>query len=1112
MKRRYRILTGLLFPLFLLTACGSNDPIDTEPADTHPDTVTDTSVDTSADTSIDTSADTSADSTEDTAADTAAETDTLPEGVTHYESINTDLSTDVTSAGRLTVNLNDGWVFAKRAGRTASRVNYDDSDWEAVTLPHTWNAEDGTDGGNNYDRCEGWYRKSMTVPAAYAGKSVWLEFQGANTKTTVYVNGTLVGTHQGGYSTFRFDLSDYLDYGRDNLIAVSVSNEYDPTEVPLSADFTFYGGIYRNVNLLVADPVHIDLSDAGSTGVTAIPSDVSAESAKVNVHATLCNEGERDRTVTVTLTLREPLGFTMSEYEQQFFDVNTLRFDPEAMGDGSVHATETMEVTVPAGGTYDLSALLSIDNPHLWNGLSDPFRYMVIVEISDGETVLDDVMTYIGVRTIEVKKDGGFYLNGESYPLRGVCKHQDREGMGNAITAAEMAEDMSLIYEIGANTVRLSHYPHAPYVYELCDKYGIVVYAEIPFVNGFGGSGTVEKPDDTLAGFMEVTKQQLTEMIKQLRNRPSVAVYGLSNETQTANHRILVPLTRELDALAHELDSTRYTTIATFSAPGELLAGDLLSWNIYTTADRLATLMNQYKAIMNGQSVSAVVDRYGDKFIQNYADIGYYDNLLDRPIGLSEYGTGGSIYQHTDNYSTTIWTSEWQPEEYHAYVHEKWAYQVTYQMDYTWGTYIWNMFDFGSDLRKEATVPGINTKGLMTYDRETYKDAFYIYKAYWSDETVLYINGANNTARTTTPTYFKVYANCDSVELFVDGQSLGTLTDNADQPTHVFEWKYRGKLTIGEHEIKAVGTRNGETYTDVLTLSIVKNSDTSLASSHLKVDNDKREIAYSSLLTVENLSDYLQNTHGGSVAAFATDGKTALTSGNIPKDAIIRVTSESGEVTADYIFVNADLTLGAILTTGGEQAENSADHMMDGDDSTRWAYAAEKTTVTLQLAHTSNLENLSVYWYGAGRKYYYTVEISTDGQTWTTVADHTAGAADRVTDDLGGAVASYIRLSISGSSANNGWVSIYELNLNGFAIGGTAYKVDEQAATITVKATAVEQIAKDRFIAELMLTDNATAVVESPSGATAYFINDGDTVTVTAGGLSKVYTIVFEEP
>ncbi len=1102
MKRICLLIMVLLLSVFLLASCRSNEPDDTQPAETPAETPADTAADTPADTATD------------TASETEPETTPITEGMVMYESINTDLKTDITSATRLSVNLNEGWRFAKSTDRAAITADFDDSAWAAVTLPHTWNAKDGTDGGSNYDRCMGMYRKTVTIPEDYRGKAVWLELQGANSNTSVYVNGKRVGTHAGGYSTFRFDLSDYLDYGKENLIVVSVSNEYDPTTAPLSADFTFYGGIYRNVNLLVADPIHVDLSDYGSVGISAIPADVSAESAKVNVHATLCNDGDADRTVTVTLTLREPLGFTMTEYEKEFFNIDTLRFDPAAMGDGSVHATETVEVTIPAGGSYDLSSVLSMDNPHLWNGLTDPFRYMVILEISDGETVLDDVMTYIGFRTIEVKKDSGFYLNGESYPLRGVCKHQDREGMGNAITAVEMAEDMSLIYELGANAVRLSHYPHAPYVYELCDKYGIVVYAEIPFVNGFGGSGTVDNPSKELKGFMEVTRQQLTEMIKQLCNRPSVAVYGLANEIQTANHTVLVPFLRELNDLAHELDDTRYTTLATFSAPGELLAADLLSWNIYTTADQLAKLMRQYSQIMNGQSVLACADRYGDKFIRDYADMGYYNDLLNRPIGLSEYGTGGSIYQHTDAPSAPAQTSEWQPEEYHAYVHEKWAYQITYRMDYVWGTFIWNMFDFGSDVRNEATMPGINTKGLMTYDRNTYKDAFYIYKAYWSEETVLYINGANNAARTTTPPYFKVYANCETVELFVDGVSLGLLTDDAEKPTHAFEWSFTGRtLALGDHEIRAVGTRNGETYTSIMTLSIVKSEDTSLTSDQLKVDNSHRTIAYSSLLTVENLATYLSNADGGTVAVYKADGKTLLTTGAISRDCIIRVTSESGLTEVDYTFVTADLTLGAQLTTVGGQTENPAEHMMDGDDTTRWAYASGDTHVTLKLAHLSHLENISIYWYGgAGRAYYYTVEVSTDGKTWTTVADHTDGKADRVTDDLGGVIAAYIRIHVTGNSANNGWASIYEISINGFSIGGKTHKVDEENATITVGASAVEQITKEQFINELMLTDNATAVVESPSGATAYFINDGDTVTITAGGLTKVYTIVFEEP
>lgn len=1028
-------------------------------------------------------------------------------------SLNPTLDTDVTSRTRKAISLNEAWRFSLiQTGKDTLGPAYDDSGdgWESVNLPHTWNALDGQDGGKNYHRGTGIYRRTVTIPADYAGKSLWMEFQGANTVTTLYINGTSVGQHKGGYSTFRFDVTDYIKCGEENTIAVEVSNAYDAAVAPLSGDFTFFGGIYRNVNLLVCDPVHIDLADYGSSGLFLTQSDVSAASAKLNVAAKVVNEGDTDRKLTLRVILKEPDGFYMSPFEQEFFQGLTLRFDPAAMGDGHVLSDTTHEITVAAGKSFDFTTALTVEQPHLWNGLSDPFRYAVQVQVTDGETVLDDVQSFVGFRTFSVDAKTGFYLNGQSYPLRGVCKHQDRADMGNAITSREMAEDMSLIYELGANTVRLSHYPHAPYVYELCDKYGIVVYTEIPFVNGYGGGGTFDAPDAKLGEFMAVTDIQMTELVKQVYNRPSVAVIGLENEAQTSGHAVLVPLLRHLNELVHTLDPSKLTTQATFSAPGELLAGDLLSWNTYVGATALKSTMDGRYAIMNGQSVleQNALGRYEGYLIQDYADRGFYDGLLDRPIGLSEYGTGGSIHQHTDDYKTGF-SLEYQPEEYQAWCHENWAEAIT-KMDYLWGTFIWNMFDFSSDLRNEAGMPGVNTKGLVTHDHKTRKDSFYIYKAHWSNEAVLYITGANNTTRYTSPTYFKVYSNCDSVELFIDGKSLGRLDAKRTSLDHVFEWKNKaGELARGEHEIKAVGQYGDTEVVSTLTLCIAKNINTDLVSATLAVDNQKKTVSFIGGLTAESLKTHLRSDFGATFAVFAKDGKTPVT-GEIAMEHILRVTSEDGAHTADYTFVKAGILVGCELKVGGAESANPAYHMLDGDDTTRWAYNAETTEIILKLPYGTHLEKIDIHWFGAGRKYYYDILVSTDGKSYRTVASKQNNTvAERTSDRLDGSAVRYIKIKVYGNSAANGWCSIHEITVAGFAFSCAEYEIDESKSVITVPATAVDQITKDEFTTALGIVGEAEVEITNPTGA-AYFINHGDTVKITTKDRVYTYRIRFE--
>lgn len=741
-----------------------------------------------------------------------------------------------TPAGRILVPIVKSWKFYKGTAAGAHRTDFDDTSWARTDLPHTWNNIDGEDGGNDYYRGTGWYRKAVHIEADAVGKRIYIEFKGVNSQMELFVNGVFAGSHKGGYTAFRFDITQYIDYGRANLLAVKASNAVDPAIAPLSGDFTFFGGIYREVSLLFVESVHIDLDCSGSPGVFLKAQYTPGEAAFLHIESFIQNDAATPKEIQLRILLRHPERFSQNEYENEYLTPN-LRFRPQDMGGGAIVAVRERLLRIEPGAGKPVSETIAVAAPHLWNGLADPYRYQVELSVLENGTVLDSFTGFVGFRSFSVDKDRGFYLNGKPYPLRGVAMHQDYRGKGNAVSFREMTESFSFLYEIGANTVRLSHYPHSPYMYELCDKYGIVVYAEIPFVNTYGGGGTWETPNPDLEEFIAVTKQQLTEMIRQEYNVSAIFCWGLYNEAQKSDHAVMVPLVRALNDLAHSLDDTRPTVTATFSEEGELLQSDLLAWNTYPPPQGLRDNAERFYQAMDGRNAADHMEKYAPFYIRRYDEAGYYSGVLERPVGISEYGIGGSIHQHTDDYTMGSGTIKIQPEEFQAYCHEMWIHQIR-KLDYLWGTYVWNLFDFSADNRDEATVPGVNTKGLVSRDRKTRKDAFYIYKAFWrTDRNVLSITGKNNTVRETNPTYFKIYANCEAVTLFVDGREYGTRRQEDNALCCVFEWPWTEDLSYGEHVIRAVGRSAGkETVSDEMRILRKKSAATNPQTDSAPVD------------------------------------------------------------------------------------------------------------------------------------------------------------------------------------------------------------------------------------------------------------------------------------
>lgn len=578
------------------------------------------------------------------------------------------------------LNFNDSWCFSKTAEVPVSLP-----DWEKVTLPHTWNAKDGQDGGNDYWRGTAMYCKNFAKPEHK--DTVVLEFLGAAMTADVYLNGAHVAHHEGGYSTFRVDITEKLQ--EENLLCVAVDNSNNDKVYPQKADFTFYGGLYRSVNLILVPENHFELCKDGTPGIKVTPT-VNGKTAVVTVETWQVGKGN------VTMTVAG------------------------------------MEKTVPSEDGHAVTEFV-IENVHLWDGIDDPYLYEAKAEFGG-----DVVSTRFGCRTIEFDADKGFLLNGRVYPLRGVSRHQDRKGLGNALTIKEHNEDMEFIREIGANTVRLAHYQHAQEFYDLCDEYGIIAWAEIPYITAHMPNGR------------QNTISQMRELITQCYNHPSIVCWGLSNEI-TASGTVpedLLDNHRVLNDLCHAMDKTRPATMAHVfmletDSPLTDIA-DIGSYNLYF-----------------GWYIGEL--EQNDKFFDDY-----HKKFPNRVIGFSEYGADANPQYQSANPEKGDYS-----ETYQCTYHEH-LLKCIENHPYLWATHAWNLFDFAADGRDEGGKNGENQKGLVTFDRKLRKDAFYLYKAHWSKEPFAHLCGKRFADRAEEQTEIKVYSNQSEVTLLVDDKEIAT--------------------------------------------------------------------------------------------------------------------------------------------------------------------------------------------------------------------------------------------------------------------------------------------------------------------------------------------------
>ena len=639
------------------------------------------------------------------------------------------------TAGREVKTLSS-WEFLKGDSREEVGAVMKAAAWEPVKVPHTWNNLDGEDGGNNFAKIACWYRTGLEVTPEMLSKRVVIRFAGANRRAELFVNGRSAGRHVGGFGAFAFDVTSLLHAG-ENALAVRVSNEADKESPPLSADFTFFGGIYRKVEVMVLDPLHVSAMDFASSGVRVRASEISDASAKVSVRTLVKNDSANGTPALVAVDVRDASGNSVAHAEA-----------PALVGAGQTEAVENA---------------LTVDQPHLWNGRKDPYLYSVVVQVKRDGRGVDEVTQPLGIRTFAIDKEKGFMLNGQPYHLHGVNMHHDWIDEGWAISDEQLDEDMAFVKEIGATCIRLAHYQHHPHFYDLCDRAGIVVWTEVPVVNSITSN----------EAFTQHAEQQERELIRQNWNHPSVCFWSMGNEVGTGGGNP-TKLFTEMNAIAHEEDPTRMTTLA-FAGKGREWPGITDTWG-----------KNRYFGWYSGEFADL------PRFLQG-----------EGSEAMSEYGAGSSVFFHSEHPVRMDHT-----EEYQCLFHE--AYWPALKAKSSiWGTYIWVLFDFAADQRKEGDHAGRNDKGLVTYDRKTRKDAFYYYKANWTDEPMVHINSSRFTVRGLERIAVKVYANVPEVELVVNGESVGKRSGE----NCVFLWDSVG-LKEGENKVVARGVKEGKVVED----------------------------------------------------------------------------------------------------------------------------------------------------------------------------------------------------------------------------------------------------------------------------------------------------------
>jgi beta-galactosidase len=675
---------------------------------------------------------------------------------------------------RIKMTLNDAWKFLPEDRQEGENPNHDDSDWQIVDVPHTWNAFDPFDDAPGYRRGQSWYRKRVAIDPQLKGKRLFLYFEGVHQKADVFINNRLVGQHRGGYTAFSFDVTKHFrtdpKEARDNLLAVRADSSWQDDIAPLDIGFAHYGGIYRDVWLIATDPVHFDMTNHASPGIFVDTPEVSAEKASVRVRGTVVNDTDKERTVAVRLALLDPAGKSVAEVKA--------------------------DMKLPASGKGEFEHKIELSTPHLWSP-DMPTLYSLVSTIVDGDTPLDEIKTNVGFRWFKFDPNEGFSLNGKKLFLKGASRHQDYANLGSAVPNSIHRSDLQWLKDMGGNFIRLAHYPQDPEVLATADRIGLLVWEEIPIVSTISSS-----PE-----FLETSANMLREMIRQHYNHPSVILWGTQNETllnwvrakdrdpELPEHdrKLLV----HLDGLARQEDPTRSTVIAmnigdSYDKAGLAQIPHVAGWNLYT---------GWY---------SEGFENFG-KFLD-----GQHKKYPERVLFVSEYGAGSDERLHSLKPHRFDHSVEWM-----NMYHESHLRQAA-SRPYLVGLAIWNQFDFSQPEAADSIVH-MNQKGMMTFDRRP-KDVYYLYQANWRDKPMIHIatrewlrrsgtkaDAADGAGLQTVESPVRIYSNLEEVELFLDGKSLGK-----KKPDDVKAAEWQAPLHDGYNDLEARGQRDGKEIRDVV--------------------------------------------------------------------------------------------------------------------------------------------------------------------------------------------------------------------------------------------------------------------------------------------------------